>query len=321
MDTGRLWPLATLLLVTLLAGCSRSDIYEYFIDRERRLAGLSEQQIDVGELRISYLTNDRLEGRDSLLLIHGFGGSKDNWVRMAAHLSDDYNLLIPDLAGHGDSSTGTESDYPVEAQAATLTRFLDELDTASVHMAGNSMGGGITLYFASRYPERVRSISLYDPAGSDRYPAELDEQLEQGNNPLVVRESGDFRRLMDFVLEQKPFIPWPLGDVMEREAIARQDINDRIFAAIQASAEDYHPEQIMATVSVPALIVWGEQDRVLHPDNARVFEQHLPDARLVMLENVGHVPMLEVPERSAQLMREFIAGISSDPEPASPAQR
>lgn len=306
MDTGRFRLLAVLTLLTLLVGCSRSDIYDYFIDRERRLAGLAVQQVSLGEHRVVYLTNDRETGRETLVLVHGFGGSKDNWVRMAAHLSSDYNLVIPDLIGHGDSSVGAEADYSIEAQARLLTELMDALDTGPVHMAGNSMGGGITAWFASRYPDRVRSIALYDPAGSFRYPSELDEQLAAGNNPLVVRESGDFRRLMEFVLEQRPYVPGILISVMEREAIARQQTLDRVFEAILGSSGEHSLESVLGNIPVPALVVWGREDRVLHPDNAQVFESLIPDARRVMLDGVGHVPMLEVPEVSAGLMREFV---------------
>lgn len=306
MDTGRFRLLAVLLLLTLLAGCSRSDIYDYVIDRERRLAGLAVQQVTIGEHRVVYLTNDRETGRETLVLVHGFGGNKDNWVRMAAHLSSDYNLVIPDLIGHGDSSVGDDDDYTIEAQSELLTALMDALDTGPVHMAGNSMGGGITAWFASHYGERVRSIALYDPAGSSRYPSELDRQLAAGNNPLVVREPGDFRQLMDFVLEQKPYVPGILISVMEQDAIARQQVLDEVFEAILGSSEDTSLESVLGGIPVPALVVWGREDRVLHPDNAQVFESLIPDARRVMLDGVGHVPMLEVPEVSAELMREFV---------------
>ncbi|SFR81900.1 Pimeloyl-ACP methyl ester carboxylesterase [Marinobacter daqiaonensis] len=306
MTIGRLAGLTALLGVVLLAGCSQYDVYEWLIEREREKAGLTLEQVTVDDLSIHYLSRSPDDAERTLLMIHGFGANKDNWVRMAAHLPDDYRLLIPDLPGHGQSSIASSADYTVEAQTEALKKFLDRLGVERVHMAGNSMGGGITAFFASRYPDRVATIALYSPAGSDHYPSQLDDALAEGDNPLVVREPGDFDKLMDFVLEKRPFVPWPVASVMEENAIARQSINDQIFEAIVLSAVDFELEGILSSIKAPTLIVWGREDRVLAPENARVFDQAIEQSRVVLLEGVGHVPMLEVPERSADLWLEFI---------------
>ncbi len=239
-------------------------------------------------------------------MVHGFGGNKDNWVRMAPYLPDQYELLIPDLPGHGSSSIGTTDDYAIEAQAETLLAFLDELGIQKVDMAGNSMGGGITVYFANRYPDRVRTIALYDPAGSDQYPSELDEALARGENPLVVEKPGDMERLLDFVLEKRPFLPWPVASVMEDKAMAREETNEAIFSAILESGGQVSLEHVLSGIEAPALIVWGLQDRVLAPENAEVFAEGIETTRVELLDGVGHVPMIEVPERSANLWHDFL---------------
>jgi pimeloyl-ACP methyl ester carboxylesterase len=299
------WPV--LVLVTaLLAGCSRHEVYRQIIDYERDQAGLGSNEVLVGEISITYLDNEVQSPDRTLLMVHGFGGNKDNWVRMAPHLPENYRLLIPDLAGHGDSSRGSPEDYTIEAQAAMLEAFLDKLGVKQVDMAGNSMGGGIAVYFASRYPERVRTIALYDPAGSDRYPSELDKALTRGENPLIVEESGDLDQLMDFVLEKRPFLPWPVPSVMEEKAMARQDVNRDIFNAILSSGQIVSLEQVLSAIEAPALIVWGKQDRVLAPENAEVFAEGIRTSRVELLDGVGHVPMLEVPEKSASLWQDFL---------------
>lgn len=306
MKKGHLgWP-AVLFLTVLLAGCSRYDFYQWIVDHEREKAGLELSELVIGDLSIAYLANTVENPRRTLLMIHGFGGNKDNWVRMAAYLPDDYQLLIPDLPGHGDSSAGSSDDYTVEAQAATLVSFLDKLGIEQVDMAGNSMGGGITAYFAGRYPDRVSSIALYDPAGSEKYPSELDAALARGENPLVVKESGDFDRLMDFVLEQQPFLPWPVTSVMEEQAIESQHRNETIFQAILSSSDNLVLEDALSAIEGPALIIWGRKDRVLAPENAEVFAQGIRESEVVLLDGVGHVPMLEVPERSADLWHTFL---------------
>lgn len=299
------WPVL-LMVAALLVGCSRDDVYHWIIDYERDQAGLQLSEVTLGDLSVAYLGNDADASARTLLMVHGFGGNKDNWVRMAAYLPDEYRLLIPDLPGHGDSSVGSASDYTVEAQAATLIAFLDELGVEQVDMAGNSMGGGITAYAASRYPDRIRTIALYDPAGSERYPSELDHALAEGNNPLVVEEPGDMERMIDFVMAERPFLPWPLASVMEEEAMARQQINRAIFDAIVSSRDDVSLSDVLSSIRAPSLIVWGRQDRVLAPENAEVFAEGIETSRVELLEGVGHVPMLEVPEHSADLWHQFL---------------
>lgn len=299
------WPIVVLFAI-LLAGCSRHDVYRWIIDYERGQGGLESHEVEVGEHSIAYLGNEVQNPDRTLLMVHGFGGNKDNWVRMAPYLPENYRLLIPDLVGHGDSSIGSSEDYTIEAQAAMLEAFLDRLDVDQMDMAGNSMGGGITVYFASRYPDRVRTIALYDPAGSDRFPSQLDEALARGENPLVVEEPGDMDRLMDFVLEKRPFTPWPVSSVMEDKAMARQNVNRKIFNAILSSGEMVSLENVLSSIEAPALIVWGKEDRVLAPENAAVFADGIETSRVELLDGVGHVPMLEVPEKSANLWHEFL---------------
>ncbi|SET61296.1 Pimeloyl-ACP methyl ester carboxylesterase [Marinobacter segnicrescens] len=312
MKRSRLAWLAALLGAVLLTGCSRYDLYEWLIAEEREEAGLQLAEATLGELSVTYLSRRGPSDARALVMVHGFAANKDNWVRMAAHLPDDYHLVIPDLPGHGDSSVAGPDAYTVEAQAATLIRLLDRLGIEQVDMAGNSMGGGITAYVASRYPDRVRTIALFDPAGSTRYPSELDEALAEGHNPLVVREPGDFDKLMDFVMEQRPFAPWPITSVMEEQAMARQSVNDQIFDAILSSGEQLDLSGILPAIEAPTLIVWGKRDRVLAPENAEVFAAGIEDSTVVLLEGVGHVPMLEVPEKSAQLWHRFL---QRHPEP------
>jgi len=112
---------------------------------------------------------------------------------------------------------------------------------------------------------------------------------------------------MDFVMEKKPFAPWQIYEVMEEKAIANPEINEVIFAAIRDSGYGPDFRQALTRIEAPVLVVWGLEDRVINHRNADVFVDRIPDARKVLLEGVGHVPMVEVPEESAQLVREFLA--------------
>ncbi len=305
-STPRLPVLLLLTLATLLWGCSRQDIYDTAIGWERSSAGLESDRVAVGEMDIAYLRNKESANGDSVVLIHGFGANKDNWTRLAAKLTDEFNVYAIDLPGHGDSSKDLDLGYRFEDQVQHVSRILDALDIDQAHMMGNSMGGAITALYAARFPGQVRSAVLFDPAGIFEYDSELVDLVTEGDNPLIPRKPGDFDRLMDFALEKKPFAPWPILDVMEQKAIANREVNEVIFAAIRDTGYEPDFRNAITQIRAPVLVVWGKEDRVINYRNADVFVERIPNARKVLLEGVGHAPMIEVPEESARLFREFI---------------
>lgn len=307
----RLVTAALILLLTLTAGCSRQQIYETVIGWERDSAGLAPDSITIDGQEVVFLRNQSASDGPALVLVHGFGANKDNWLRMAGELTADYNVYVIDLPGHGESDKSLDRDYGVQSQVAVLRHFAQTLSLGRVHWAGNSMGGGIIAFLAQQHPEQTASLTLLSPAGIFRYPSELDEALKRGNNPLIVKEPGDFDELMDFVLEKRPFIPWPIPGVLEQRAMENQAVNEKIFADIRASAEDYDLASLLTDIRAPTLILWGERDRVLDVRNARVFQQQIPDARLQVLEGVGHVPMLEEPEATARRLDDFVRSVAN----------
>ena len=297
-----------LLIATMLLGaCSRQTLYENAINWERSAAGLTESTVQVDDMTIAYLSNASPVAGESIVMVHGFGANKDSWTRLAAELTDEYNIYAVDLPGHGDSSKALDLGYRFEDQVSHLAKILKALSLDQAHMMGNSMGGAITALYAATYPDQIRSAVLFDPAGILEYEGELVEQVAEGDNPLIPKKEGDFERLMDLVMEKKPFAPWPIYEVMEEKAIANREINEVIFAAIRDSGYGPDFRQAITRIEAPVLVVWGLEDRVINHRNADVFVDQIPDARKVLLEGVGHVPMVEVPEESAQLVREFLA--------------
>jgi pimeloyl-ACP methyl ester carboxylesterase len=294
-----------LLSIVLLSACSRHDIYQKAIDFERSTAGLEAASITLGELDIAYLRNAEMNSGDTIVMVHGFGANKDNWTRMARELTDKFNVYAIDLPGHGESSKPLDLGYRLDQQVAHLARILQALDIAEMHMMGNSMGGAITALYAATYPGQIKTAVLFDPAGILEYESELFDLVAAGDNPLIPSKPGDFERLMDFALEKKPFIPWPVLGVMEDQALANQTVNEVIFAAIRDAGFETDFRSIVSRIKAPVLVIWGKEDRVINYRNGEVFVDIIPGARLEVLDGVGHVPMIEAPEESARLFLEF----------------
>src|SRR3990167_1966874 len=174
---------------------------------ERQRAGLSLKHISVGDLSIHYYEGGPSSAQ-TILMVHGFAANKDNWLRFARHLSQDYRVIALDLPGFGASDKPAGS-YDVGTQTERLASVVQALQIDKLHLIGNSMGGHISALYAARYPDQVLSLALLDNAGiTSPQPSELMQRLQRGEpNPLVVRQPEDFQRLLEFVFVQPPYLP------------------------------------------------------------------------------------------------------------------
>lgn len=274
---------------------------------EQHRAGLSARQLPVGNLNIHYYQGGPASG-ETLVLIHGFAADKDNWLRFARHLSDRYQVVALDLPGFGDSDRPNGS-YDVGTQTERLADILTALGIERAHLLGNSMGGHIAALYAARYPQRVRSVALFDNAGIDAADkSELLRILEQGApNPLLVKRPEDFQRLLEFVFVEPPYLPDSLKRHLAERAIANAPHYERAF---QHLVERYIPlEPELPKIQAPTLLLWGEQDRVLDVSSIDVMRPLLRTPSVVVMPGVGHAPMLERPQESALHYRRFLQGL------------
>ncbi|VXC36763.1 Alpha/beta hydrolase [Pseudomonas sp. 8Z] len=271
---------------------------------EQQRAGLSHEQVRVRDLNIHYYQGGPANG-EVIVLIHGFAADKDNWLRFARHLTDRYRVIALDLPGFGQSDHPVGS-YDVGTQAERLADFLDTLKLGQVNLLGNSMGGHIAALYAARYPQQVKTLALFDNAGVDApHESELYQRLREGkSNPLVVRQPEDFQQLLNFVFVEPPYLPQPLKQYLAERATDNAAYYAQVF---QQLVERYIPlEPELPKVTAPTLLLWGRQDRVLDVSSIEVMQALLQKPSVAIIDGVGHAPMLERPEQSALLYRQFL---------------
>jgi len=235
---------------------------------------------------------------EPLLLLHGFAADKDNFTRVARHLTPHFRVIVPDHIGFGESSRPAGADYRADAQVARLRELMRHLGVARVHLGGSSMGGQIAMAYAARHRDEVASLWLIDAAGIWSAPrSELARLvLEQGRNPLIARNEREFAEMIDFVMSDPPWLPRPVIDVMAQDRIRNASLSQDIFRQI---ATDSVEERVRG-LRTPALIVWGEEDRAIHVETASILRRLLPASDVIVMPGVGHLPMLERPRRSAE---------------------
>lgn len=272
---------------------------------ERAAGGLTQHRIDVNGVDIEYLEGGK---GDALVLIHGFGANKDNWTRIGKYLTPHFRVIALDLPGFGESGQDPNGDYTISNQVEWVRAFVRAMGIQSLHLGGNSMGGNIAGAYASRYPEDIKSLLLIAPGGvASSEPSEMFLRLKEGKpNPLVAKSVEDYERLLDFVFVTRPFIPRPIKRLLIQEAIEHQPLNKKIFKQLRSAANVPPLEVLLNGLSVPTLIVWGSQDRVLHVSGTKIIESVMPNARVEIMDAVGHLPMIEKPEETAVLYLGFL---------------
>lgn len=301
--------LAALLAISVI-GCTPPNPVSIatantLVNHERNQAGLEINSIKLasGDTMV-YAESDNKSG-EPLLLVHGFGGNKDNFTLIAQEFKD-YHVIIPDLLGFGESDKPMEEDYRARAQAKRLHELMQAKGLASeVHIAGNSMGGSISTAYAAMYPKEVKSLWLIDAGGF--FSVGLSEALQGAtleNNPLLIKSYEDFERLTGFLMYDPPYVPKSLKVVLAQERIDNQQLEAKVLQQIASdSVED--EAKVIAANKIPTLVVWGDKDKVIKPETADYIAKLIPQAKVVMIADSGHIPMIESIEPTAKAYKEF----------------
>lgn len=301
--------LGIILLVLILSYIAVSliapeKVFNLMINLQRGGANLSQKEISTGDYKFIYLeTNSAPQGGETIVLLHGFQCNKDYMVPMAKFLKG-YHLVIPDIPGFGDTEKNPSLKYDIPSQADRLDRFIKKIGLTKFYMAGNSMGGNIAGVYAASHPDRVRGLVLIDSAGVTMpVKSTFVKQLENHTNPLLISDEKDYDRVIDMVYFKKPFIPFPLKGVMISKAIESRPFNEQIT---RESLANYALENEIKKITMPVLIIWGENDKLIDVSTVQVLEKGLKNHETKIIKNCGHIPMMERPEETAGYIASFI---------------
>lgn len=252
-----------------------------------------------------------------VVMIHGVVSTADCWTYAIQALRDRYQVIAPDMPGHG-RSTGGLAPYGLAFYASWLADLLDALHIPRVRLIGHSMGGAIAAAFAIRYPERVERLVLVDALG-------LSSKLPWLGARNITAGLPDFLRAMltgrtdPYLL--RSFQPWDFLDpwgaprpIVEQMAALNQPRGAMVvWAGARLLLADFLLKRKRATfverlgrIAAPTLVVWGRQDGILALENVQEGLAHLPNARLEIVENSAHEPMMEQPDEFIRIIRPFL---------------
>lgn len=247
-----------------------------------------------------------------LVLLHGSNASLFTWEPWSKSLSDHFRVISLDLPGHGLTGAVPNHDYSQKGMVETVNEFADALHLQSFALAGNSMGGGVAARYAETYPNHVSRLILVDAGGM---PTKMGDRI-----PLAFQllRMSWMRPILSHITP-RALVAEGLNDAIVRKSIITDKMIDTYwdFARMEGTREatferfqlneDWHyiPDHI-SQITMPTLILWGEQDHLIPVASAHAFNKAIPNSKLIIYPATGHIPMEEVADQSAADVRAFL---------------
>jgi pimeloyl-ACP methyl ester carboxylesterase len=269
--------------------------------RQVEIAGRRVNYVDVGE-----------GGECPVVLVHGLAGQWQNWLENIPAASRERRVIALDLPGHGRSEMPTER-ITIPRYGKCVEALCEALDLGRVALVGNSMGGFIASEVAIQFPERVDRLVLVSAAGittanvfraptrtAGRVAAVLAATTAARHRSLASRPVTRHIALT-LVARHPSRLKADLAYEGMFKGVGKPGFHDALRASVEYDFRDR-----LGEIRCPTLIVWGEDDMVLPVRDAREFERLIPGSRSVVMEDTGHVPMLERPTAFNDVLAEFL---------------
>ncbi len=279
--------------------------------RQRFDAKLSRQTREVAGHRWVYATREaKTADAPTIVMVHGFVGSKENFYPVARALAGKYRLVIPDLPGWGESQRIPRENYGFLAQSERVAAFIRNVSPGKpVVLVGHSMGGGIAALVAAGHPELVSRVALIDAAGVRFDANAFGKDVLAGQNPYAVNDRASMARFFATVFhraEARPWVPWPADKAYIARRVHDAAFEQAVLTAIGRGPERFLPGNEAARITQPALLLWCRQDAVIDPSALALYARQIPQATGVLLDDCGHMSIMERPEDVAIAIDQLI---------------
>lgn len=274
---------------------------------EARYLAAPSDMIDVAGTRL-HVRQSGNAAAPAVILLHGFGASLHTWEPWAEALAATHRVIRVDIPGFGLSPPDPGNDYSLARDIAVLDALMGRLGVDRAALVGHSMGGKIAWHFAARRPDRVTHLVLVAPDGF------ASPGKAYGEAPRVGRSLALMTVFLPRPLLRMTIAP-AYADPARLDEATLTRYHDMMLAPgaraamlarlSQAVLED--PAVLLPRITAPVLLLWGEEDRMIPASHAADYVRFLPDAAVVRLPGLGHVPHEEDPARSLPPVAAFLA--------------
>ncbi|MFW5967455.1 MAG: alpha/beta fold hydrolase [Persicimonas sp.] len=302
----------------------RLSDYEYPFEVETFAFDAQRQDLEMAYMDVAPEEDER----GTVLLLHGKNFSGAYWEETIETLVEEgYRVVVPDQIGFGKSTKPADFQYSLHGLATYTDELLDELDVDQAHVVGHSMGGMLAARYALMHPDETESLTLVNPVGLEDYKRVVPYQtVDQWFEQELEKEPADIKNYMretyfdgEWSDEYDPLVEilqgWIRGPDYERIAWNSALHYDMIFTQPVVYEFDL--------IEAPTLLILGTRDRTAigkglvsdeeraelgdYPEMGRDAEEAIPDARLELLEDTGHLPQFERFDTYESLLTDFLA--------------
>ena len=250
-------------------------------------------------------------GHNHLVLLHGTGASLHTWEGWIENLNEDFTIHSFDLPAFGLTGPSPDRNYSIDSYVAFVDELTKVVGIDSFALAGNSLGGGIAWQYTLKHPDKVTHLILIDASG---YP-----QIGRGGSIFRMAKIPLLKSVIKYITP-KSMIEKNLKEVYANQEKVTEKLISRYHDLVRRKGNrqafidrikvqfDDRSDQIK-NIRCPTLIMWGAQDFWITLDNAKKFEKDIPGSNVIIYPDLGHVPMEENPDITAQDVKAFILGI------------
>jgi pimeloyl-ACP methyl ester carboxylesterase len=243
----------------------------------------------------------------AIVLLHGLGSSLHTWEAWAQQL-EGYRVIRIDLPGFGLTGPDPGNDYSDEHSVQVLLALMDQLKLDKASVIGHSMGGRLAWRFAADHPERVEKLVLISPDGF------ASPGFEYGKAPEVPATMNLMRYAMPKSLLRMNLLPGYANPKVATDALVTRYYDMMLAPGVRGAILErmrqtvlQDPVPFLNRIHAPTLLVWGEQDQMIPFHNSADYLRALPNATLVPLPGVGHLPQEEAPSSALEPVKAFLA--------------
>ncbi|HYK21466.1 MAG TPA: alpha/beta fold hydrolase [Pyrinomonadaceae bacterium] len=239
-----------------------------------------------------------------VVLIHGYPFNRSLWSEQVIALSNSYRVIAPDLRGFGETEV-TAGSATMNEMAQDVAELMDQLQIPRAVIGGLSMGGYVALAFYKQFPSRVRALILADTRAQADTEEAKQTRAQQAEKALSEGMAGIADAMLPKLLtpdtvSKRPDIVMHVRDMMLKTK------PEGAAAALRGMAEREDQTPLLSQISAPTLILVGAEDAITPVADSEKMHHAIPNARLVVLENAGHVSNLERTEQFNDAILEFL---------------
>lgn len=279
-------------------------------------------------LRLPYLLIDRGHP-DTLVNLHGFTDRKESFLLCARGLVDDFNLVLPDMPGFGETVQDPSCSYTLDHYTHAVVDLIHSLGLPPVWLCGNSLGGAVASRVTFDRPDLVRvslpiSPTLYH--NDENNP--LFEEFSRGENLFLVYTKEDYSRYVGRIFHSRPKRVPLISDALFADMMCKREWYRKLAEDLSEGSSGAPETLIQAgrflndrlrDSTVPMHFLWGEHDSLFPSETVHTLRRIRPDYKYTVLSNSGHCPHLEAPRKLAMAICETRGWLQSRVTPPGPA--